>query len=181
MAWPCECVLCPYSPFFGCCMALSVVLLVLECMMVLEGVCYGLEMVQNLYQYLCPLVVVCNQGLTLLLMMCLILVVHCMLYLGLLYCCMWELWRAWLVKCWSSVFAFVKLYRYIFCVTVGCCAGLCNCERVNVMWCGASFIPMLAVCDVSAWTVRTSASRGDVLLSLLDDLLLCLLMPGLFV
>ena len=56
MAWTWGCLLCTYFVYFGCCMSFSVVLLVLENMMVLEGALCGLEMVRNLY----PLVVVCS-------------------------------------------------------------------------------------------------------------------------
>ena len=46
----------------------------------------------------------------------------------------------------------------LICVNVRCCIGSCNCNRVNVMWCGALFMSMLAVCTMFGWAVRMSAS-----------------------
>ena len=62
-------------------------------------------------------------------------------------------------RCWTSVLAFVDCYWFIFCVTVtvGCYAGFCNCNGVNVM-CGALSVSMLVVCVVSGWGVRMSVS-----------------------
>ena len=47
---------------------------------------------------------------------------------------------------------------FLICVSVWCCIGSCDGNRVDVMWCGAFSMSALAVCVVSSWAIRTSAS-----------------------
>ena len=56
---------------------------------------------------------------------------------------------------WESVLALAEFHWFIISVAAICCIGLLNfsSNAINMMWCGASSVSLLAVFVMSAWAV----------------------------